>query len=262
MKGVVAFLLGIGYLAITDAASAPWHPGAEAPRLNNVLQVDAGLGKVVVRDAHSNAYFLTGLNWNRLSTIRLKHVTVGPAGLWGVGINNKVHKYVAGTFKPSTGLSMLQVDAGHDQVVGVSPSSIAYCLNSRITLSYRGVGSLSWRSLSRRLKYSSCGPLGCWGVDTNDRVLFTQNVKPSTCSPSGWRMLPGSLTMIEVGTDGRVFGVNKQGNVYERTGISTARPFGLNWVHIPMCMAMRHVSYDLGKPWVVSKSGLIMHCSS
>lgn len=83
-------------------ASAAWTC-AEAPRLYSVRQVDAGLGKVVVRDAHSNAYFLTGLNWNRLSTIRLKHVTVGPAGLWGVGINNVVYKYVAGTFKPSTG---------------------------------------------------------------------------------------------------------------------------------------------------------------
>ncbi|KAL6117071.1 uncharacterized protein ACO6RY_14935 [Pungitius sinensis] len=258
MKGLVTFLLGIGYLATSDAN---WICD-EAPPLYNVRQVDAGLGSVVVRDKDSNAYFLAGSDWKLLGSIKLKHVTVGPAGLWGVGIDDNVYKYIAGDFTPSTGLSMLQVDAGNNQVVGVSPSSTANCLNSTTAMALSGVGYLSWSSLSRSLKYYSCGPLGCWGVDTNNQIFFAQNVDPSTCSTSGWRNAPGSLIMIEVGTDGRVFGANIEGKVYERTGISTALPFGVDWVYIPMCIGIRHVSYDLGKLWVVSNSGIIMRCSS
>lgn len=71
---------------------------------------------------------------------------------------------------------MLQVDAGgNGQVVGVSNSYTNYCLRSTFASAYRKVGSLTWNSLSRVVKYYSCGPLyGCWGVDASDRIYFTQ----------------------------------------------------------------------------------------
>lgn len=70
---------------------------------------------------------------------------------------------------------MQQVDAGgDDQVVGVSSSYSSYCLKSSLAAAYRG-GSLSWTSLSKTMKYYSCGPLyGCWGVDSRNRVYVTQ----------------------------------------------------------------------------------------
>ncbi|XP_054480943.1 fish-egg lectin-like [Anoplopoma fimbria] len=258
MKGIAAFLLVLCYLAISDAA---WTC-TEAPRLYNVQQVDAGQGKVVVRDSNYYTYFLGGYSWYKLSTTRLRHVSVGPAGLWGTGTDNRVYKYVAGQFLPSSGVSMLQVDAGgDDQVVGVTPTSYAYCLRSASALAYSGVGTLSWSYLSRRLRYFSCSPQnGCWGVDTSYRVYYS--VKPSNCGHSGWRVLNGRLKMVEVGTDGRVFGVNTAGQVFERAGISSRIPYGTSWVTVPMCMSIRHVSYDLRKLWVVTNSGLVMHCKS
>lgn len=76
----------------------------------------------------------------------------------------------------SSGLYMQQVDAGgNDQVVGVAPTYGTYCLKSTIASAYRGVGSLSWSSLSRTMGYYSCGPLyGCWGVDRSNQVYVTQ----------------------------------------------------------------------------------------
>ncbi|KAK9525422.1 hypothetical protein VZT92_016134 [Zoarces viviparus] len=258
MKGVVAFLLVLCYLAIGVAA---WTC-TEAPRLYNVQQIDAGLGKVIARD-HNYAYFLAGSSWYRLSTIRLKHVSVGPAGIWGVGSNNLVYKYIAGNFQQSRGLSMLQVDAGgNDQVVGVNNGWGAYCLRSASALAYSGPSSLSWTYLSRSMKYFSCSPHnGCWGVDRSYRVYYAQ-VNPSTCSSSAWRIVSGrSLQMIEVGTDGKVFGVSTTGQVVQRAGISSRYPYGTSWVTIDVCLRMRHVSYDLGKLWVVSQSGFVLQCT-
>lgn len=38
-----------------------------------------------------------------LGTVPLKHVSAGPAGIWGADPSNKVYKYVAGDFVPSEG---------------------------------------------------------------------------------------------------------------------------------------------------------------
>ncbi|KAM7366879.1 hypothetical protein PAMP_014817 [Pampus punctatissimus] len=213
MKAVAVFLLVLCYLAVSHA----WNCKV-APRLYNVKQVDAGQGKVVARDSNYYVYFLSGSSWYRLGSLRLKHVSVGPAGMWGTDTSNKVYKYIAGNFVGATGLSMQQVDAGGDgQVVGVSSSQSSYCLRSSLALAYKGVGSLSWNSLSRTMRYYSCGPLyGCWGVDTSNRV-YTQRITPTSCSGTGWIYVSGiSAKMIEVATDGSVFAVATNGQVYQR----------------------------------------------
>lgn len=61
-------------------------------------QLDAGEGKVVMTDELSSAFFLSGSTWYKLGSVPLKHVSVGPAGLWGVDPLNRVYKYVAGDF--------------------------------------------------------------------------------------------------------------------------------------------------------------------
>ncbi|XP_028275125.1 fish-egg lectin-like [Parambassis ranga] len=87
-------------------------------------------------------------------------------------------------------------------------------------------------------------------------------VTPNTCNISGWKNFPGAAVMAEVGTDGNIYVVNRYGKVYQRTGISPSVPQGTDWVHIPMCLPIKHVSYDLGKLWPVTKGGIIMQCSN
>ncbi|XP_068442872.1 fish-egg lectin-like [Clinocottus analis] len=256
MKGVVAFLLVLCYLASSDAWTC-----SQGPRLNYAQQIDAGKGLVVARDRYY-PYFLVGASWYRLSLLRVKHVSVGGAGLWAVDTSSRVHKYVAGYFKQASGLSMHQVDAGgDDQLVGVTTSLYGYCLRSTVASPYRGVGSLSWTSLGRRLKYYSCSVnKGCWGIDTSNRVYYAQSVNANSCSTSGWRYLGGAMTMIEAGEHGRIFGVTTRGRVCERVGITSSKPYGTSWRDISMCMAIKHVSFDLGKLWAVTTSGLVMTC--
>ena len=75
----------------------------EAPQQFPAAQIDAGQGKVVLRDRHSKVYFLSGSHWYRLGSVYLKHVSVGDAGIWGVDYANRVNKYIAGEFVPSNG---------------------------------------------------------------------------------------------------------------------------------------------------------------
>lgn len=47
--------------------------------------------------------------------------------------------------------------------------------------------------------------------------LCLQGVTPMHCEGRGdWKQVPGKLVMVEVGTDGSVYGVNAEGNVYRR----------------------------------------------
>ncbi|XP_049432653.1 fish-egg lectin-like [Epinephelus fuscoguttatus] len=260
MKAIAAILLVLCHLTVSHG----WNCD-EGPRLYNARQIDAGQGKVVATDRNNYPYFLIGSSWQRLSSIRFRHLSVGPAGLWGCTTSNIVYKYVAGNFVQSRGTPMKQVDAGgDDQLVGVTTSNQAYCLRCSSALTYRGVGSLGWSYLSRRLKYYTCSPKnGCWGVDTSNRVYFTRTLNSVNCGASGWTQVAGQhMSMVEVGTDGRVFGLTLGGDVYQRAGIYTGRPYpGTSWVRVPMCMRIRHLSYDLNNLWVVSNSGLVLKCT-
>lgn len=73
------------------------------PQQYPAVQIDAGLGNVVMRDTKYQAYFLSGSSWYTLGSIKLRHVSVGPAGTWGVDTFGRVYKYVAGKFVLSRG---------------------------------------------------------------------------------------------------------------------------------------------------------------
>lgn len=70
----------------------------EGPQQFPAVQIDAGQGNVVMTDSNNYAYFLIGSQWYKMGSLTLKHVSVGPAGIWGVDLNNRVYKYVAGSF--------------------------------------------------------------------------------------------------------------------------------------------------------------------
>ncbi|XP_042258504.1 fish-egg lectin-like isoform X3 [Thunnus maccoyii] len=157
-----------------------------------------------------------------------------------------------------------QIDAGGDgQVVGVNSGSQTYCLRRTYASAFKGVGTTNWNSLSRTMKYYSCGPMfGCWGVDTSHRVYVTQTITPTTCGISSWSYVSGiSAKMIEVSTDGSVFALTTTGQVYQRNGIYSGRRLGSSWSRIPMCLHVSHLSYDLGQLWIVSQGGIILRCT-
>uniref|UniRef100_A0A8C7PIU5 Fish-egg lectin n=1 Tax=Oncorhynchus mykiss TaxID=8022 RepID=A0A8C7PIU5_ONCMY len=254
MRATAAVLLVLCLLTISHAWDCQ-----EVVNIKNLMQIDAGLGQVVATDTSQIPYYLVGDEWIRLPG-SLKHITVGPAGIWGINKADSIYKYVAGNWVQAAGL-LKQLDAGGEQfIVGANVDDTPYCLTRSATVGYKGPGSpLPWTGLPGSVKYSSCGPFGCWAVNKNDDIyLMSLN---QDCQNNGWRHIDGKLSMIEVATDGSVFGVNSAGQVYTRDGITASKPEGTGWSNVPMCMQMKHVTYDLGRLWVVSKSGFTMVCT-
>ena len=119
-----------------------------------------------------------------------------------------------------------------------------------------------------------------------------QGVTPTASAGSlEWEQISGSLNVIEVSTDGKVFGVNADGDVYQRyvhslnfnhrntehweiitvgltdgsdccrEGVLPCNPAGTGWRQIPYSQKVKHVSYDLGHLWLITRDNHIIDCT-
>ncbi|XP_069041535.1 fish-egg lectin-like [Lepisosteus oculatus] len=227
----------------------------------SLKQIDASVGQVFGVNQNDQIYTLYGDSWTQLPGA-LKHVTVGPSGVWGVNSNNNIYKLVGANWAQVSGL-LKQIDAGGDQfVAGVNMNDNIYCLGQEPTVGFKGAGSPApWQLLPGALKYYSCGPNGCWGVNAADQIWLMKEVTPKACMGSqSWQLIPGALSMVEVGTDGSVYGVNSVGDVYTRDGISLSNPAGTGWTRLELCGKGKHVSFDLGHLWVITTDNKILDC--
>ncbi|PIO25379.1 hypothetical protein AB205_0185990 [Aquarana catesbeiana] len=221
-------------------------------------QIDAGAGQVYGVNSNDEIYQWVDNNWKNIPG-KLTHVSAGPAGVWGVNRANDIFKMKDNKWMPVSGI-LKQVDAGGDKFLGgVNAQDIIYCLTQRYTVS--GSSSVHWNSLERSLKYYSCGPLGCWGVNSNDNIYFRHNVNPTTCQGTQHQQIEGALEMIEVGTDSSVYGVDSAGDVYRRNGINAKNPTGTSWTQLDFSFAFKHVTYDSGNLWLITPTDNLIRCS-
>ncbi|XP_075047409.1 uncharacterized protein LOC142107719 [Mixophyes fleayi] len=225
----------------------------------NLKQVDAGAGKVYGVNDNDNIYHWENNEWKHLPG-KLSHVTVGPAGVWGVNSGNSIYKWQNNNWFNVSGL-LKQVDAGGNKIVsGVNGEDSIYCLNKQQTLSESS--DLIYTNIEGSLKYYSCGPFGCWGVNSANNIYYRFGVTSTACQGSRWQQIEGSLVMVEVGADGSVYGVNSAGDVYERDGISAKNPIGTYWIDLVIGFSARHVTYDAGELWLLTLKGDIYRCET
>ncbi|KAG5262895.1 hypothetical protein AALO_G00280200 [Alosa alosa] len=224
----------------------------------SLVQIDVGNGQVVGVNKDDNIYTLYGSTWTQING-KLKHVTVGQAGTWGVNSADNIFKLAAGSWVQVPGL-LKQIDAGGDQfVAGCNHDDVPFCL----TVGYIGENNpVSWASLPGKLKYYSCGPYSCWGINSQDHIFMRKGVDSLHCQGVGdWQTIAGSLSMIEVGGDGSVYGVNSAGNVFRRDSTSPCKPEGDGWTQINIHYGqVKHVSYDMGHLWIILKDDTIYNC--
>ncbi|KAG9262880.1 fish-egg lectin-like [Astyanax mexicanus] len=219
----------------------------------SLKQIDVGNGQVFGVNSADEIFTLYSGAWTRISG-SLKHVSVGPAGVWGVNANNYIYRLDNGDWVPVNG-QLKQVDAGGT----VSPAGInmfddIFCL--------QGGQGASWTNLPGKLKYYSCGLNSCWGVNSGNLIYIMKGVTSNTCAGSlKWEQVSGYLSMIEVSTDGKVYGVNSNGDMYTREGITSTNPTGTGWRQVQFGQKVKHVSYDLGHLWVIGTDNSIMDCT-
>ncbi|KAL8180549.1 UNVERIFIED_CONTAM: hypothetical protein K2H54_027394 [Gekko kuhli] len=241
------------YVVSTGVSDCEQVPGA-------LTQIDASNGQVFGVNSAGNIYTLYGKTWTQLPGA-LTHATTGPSGVWGVNSNRNIYRLVGGNWKLVTGL-VKQIDAGGSQfIVGVNMNDDIYCLPKSSAITADGNSALPWVHIEGKLKYYSCGLLGCWGVNSADAIYYRHGVTPDSCAGSRWENVPGALSMIEVGTEGDVYGVNSAGNIYHREGITKDNPIGTSWAPVDKKIGKaKHVSYDLDRLWVVTTEGNIFKC--
>ncbi|XP_073686162.1 fish-egg lectin-like [Garra rufa] len=223
-------------------------------------EIDAGSGSVVGVNSHNEAFVLIDNVFTKIS-LSLTHFSVGPAGQLGVDSANNIFKLQSGSFIWFPGF-LKQVDAGGDQILaGVNKNDEIFCLN--MEANNKWPSSNTWVQLNGRLKHYSCGPYSCWGVSADDKIWIMKDVSNKACSGSGsFENIAGQLAMIEVATDGSVFGVSSQKELFQRTGVSRSNPAGTDWQKMVACPnGQQHVTFDLGVLWVVCVDGSIRKCT-
>ncbi|XP_073425972.1 fish-egg lectin-like [Dendrobates tinctorius] len=254
-QGVIMHLILGLLLLCTSAASSN---ELRCKEISGILkQIDASTGQVYGVNFGDDIYQWENNIWKQMPG-KLIHVTVGPAGVWGVNRANAIFKWQDNGWVNVAG-SLKQIDAGGDKFIsGANSLDWIYCLNQVDTLSKATV--LPFVQLDGALKYFTCGPYGCWGVNSINDIYYRHDVQPSNCRGSRWQQIEGSLVMVEAATDGSVYGVNAQGKVYKRDGISATNPIGTSWTQLQVNGNFRHVSYDQGNLWLLSQEGAIYKC--
>eukprot|EP00079_Xenopus_tropicalis_P017045 XP_004916640.2 PREDICTED: fish-egg lectin-like [Xenopus tropicalis] len=242
-------------LFLLGASTAKGHTCTDVP--GKLQQLDAGAGEVYGITTSGSIYKWQRNMWAQLPG-EMTHVSVGPAGVWATNKGNLVFKLQDNNWMRVSGL-LKQVDAGGKKyVAGVNPTGVVYCLNQYDTISRSPY--VQFTPIPGRLVYYSCGGLGCWGVNNVSHIYFRYGVKPTACDGSQWWRVEGSLVMLEVGTDGSVFGLSSDGNVYKREGITYTNPTGTSWVNLNFRHQVKHLSYDAGALWLLNLEGDIIRC--
>ncbi|XP_069075178.1 fish-egg lectin-like [Pleurodeles waltl] len=228
----------------------------------SMVQVDAGNGQVFGVNAAGDTFTIHNLIWTQLPG-QFLHVTVGAAGVWAVSTNNQPFKMIGGDWARTKGEKIKQLDAGGDGfLAAVSGNSEVFCLRHKETVAAKYHTVLPWARIEGTLKYYSCGPKSCWGVNATDSIYYRSGTRRGACSGTQWQVVEGKLSMIEVGSEGSVYGVTSLGDLYHRTGISDDNPVGTGWAQLEYkSHKFRHVSEDLDRLWLVTNDQKIYSCA-
>ncbi|KAL8576334.1 hypothetical protein ACOMHN_048901 [Nucella lapillus] len=225
---------------------------------------------------------------------RLTHVSVGPAGVWGVNGYKQIFARL-GTYPTLTSLGfiwamqadglLVQLDVGGDTVWGVNHFDQYF-----YKLKFGG----GWQvNVDKPLKWLSASPGGSlWGRDTAGRVVHRPN---STWHPmgmdiqrvdaglagvwvlnttghlfyrtgthgdrgtagTGWQAVQGTFGSVASGRD-LVVAVDTAGHVWLRTGLGPDTPTGLAWLRYPGSMQQVDVyqTQEGAALWALDSSGI------
>ncbi|XP_078541468.1 fish-egg lectin-like [Lissotriton helveticus] len=228
----------------------------------SMVQVDAGNGQVFGLNASGNAFTLNNLIWTPLVG-QFLHVTVGLAGVWAAGTGNHPFKMIGGDWARINGDKIKQVDAGGDGfLAAVGDKGEVFCLRRSETVATRYHTELRWAQIEGKLKYYTCGLKGCWGVNDTDSIHYRVGTKRGECGGTDWEVVDGKLAMVEISTEGSVYGVSDNGTLFQRAGISNENPVGTGWDEMEYkSHVFRHVSEDLGRLWLVTKDQKVFTCA-
>lgn len=164
-------------------------------------------------------------NWTMIDDqLSISHVSVGPAGVWAVGLDQKVY-YREGTYMNDgtrgtawteiPGVNLVQLDVG-----------------SRIV----------------------------WGLTESGNIYFRTGIEMYNPTGCEWRLVSGFLKDISVSPKGHVWGVTSFGGMVRRAEVSFLNPEGLYWHTVgPSSIKFSRVSAGCAGVWALDENGIALY---
>ncbi|XP_060639785.2 fish-egg lectin-like [Anolis sagrei] len=232
----------------------------EIPNPGLLKQIDAGNGLVVGLEPTGNVFMLNGEDWLYLAG-GMQHVSVGISGIWMVDYDKHIYRLLGSNLE-KVSESFEQINAGGNLfVAGVKSGNHPMCLSSSEFLAMKPTSSVTWTVMSGTMKSLSCGLQGCWGVNTAGSVYFRTGIEPQRCQGTRWEYIPSTFSMIDVGSDGKVYGMKKGGDVFYRDGITDSKASGTRWTKVNNINARaKHLTYDANILWLITQDDRILRC--
>ena len=228
------------------------------------------------RDGQDRAYAMVNGKFEYVPHERnIISISDGTSGVWAVDSKGKVLYREGVTAAEPKGTSWdviekiplendaaVQIDvSGKGQVCIVTKNSLILCRGGINKLNPKGFG---WQTKVGNLKKLSCGGLGCWGIGRNGgRVIFRVSLDQASSGDTKWETIKDAvLTTVKAGEDGSVWGINENGYLFERQGVSAAVPQGKSWVRVALSKQFQDISIADGVLFGVSTTGAIYQCKS
>ena len=204
-------------------------------------------------------------SWVPVSGV-FKHVSSGEAGVWAIKEDDQVlyragisHLNPTGMVWKTVGGSLRQVDSGSAGVVyGIDKAQNLHC---RGGIQKDLPTGLLWKRIPGSYKHVTCGLRGCWVITRDDKILFRQGVTGSFCKGFVWTpvLKPKKMKYIECGSDGVLWAVAEDGEVWYREGSDDLHPYGKQWKKLNIERTFDMVTSGLNGQYALSRAGYVYH---
>ncbi|CAB4023040.1 Neurogenic locus notch 1 [Paramuricea clavata] len=241
----------------------------------SLAEIKAGAKDVAWgRDGQDRVYAIVNGKFEYVADARkIISISVGGSEVWAVDSKGNVLYREGITASEPKGTSWSVIDkiplendaavqidvSGKGRVCVVTKNHLILCRGGVNTLNPKGFG---WHTKMGKLKQLSCGGLGCWGIgQTGTRVWFRVSLEQTSTSDVKWEMIKDAvLTTVKAGDDGSVWGINANGYLFERQGVSAATPQGKSWVRVALSKQFQDISIADGVLFGVANTGAIYQC--
>lgn len=252
-SGVTAHQKTITNTSSCSSTPPPTDPGPKWETVaGSLVQIEHGpLGEIWGVDAAGRLLQYTGKGAWTVRGEGYRHVTVGKAAdaggpnVYALTTSGAIRRTRNNTTFETLKGTLVQIDHGPDgEIWGVNAAGNLYRYAGRSTWSKRGEG----------FRHVTTGAPAVAGRPTVYALTTAGAVRATTDAGATWRNLTGTLTQLDLGPDGRLWGVNASGRIYERTSTTAWTARGNGFRHVSLGKAA-----DNGGPYLyaVTSEGTI-----
>ena len=195
-----------------------------------------------------------------------KDISADEAGVWAVKGDGKVLYRAGISHLNPTGMRWKIVD-GYFKQVDSGEEGIVFGIDGNKNLQCRsGIRKdlptgLLWNKIEGSYKQVTCGYRGCSVITQDNKILFRLGVTADNCQHGSWVTVkvPKKMVYIDTGSDGTLWAVAKDGEVWYREGVDDLHPYGSQWKKLDLDGKFSVITSGLNGQYALDESGYVYH---